>query len=39
MMTKDDYISSILNKLHKCNDLSFLDLIDSLLDESVQETA
>lgn len=38
-MTKEEYICSILNKLHLCNDLSFLDLIDSLLDERVQEAA
>ena len=38
-MTKEDYISSILKKLYLCDDISFLDLIDSLLDESVQEAA
>lgn len=38
-MTKEDYIFSIINKLHICNDISLLDLIDSLLDESIQEAA
>lgn len=36
---KEEYISTIIEKLHKCDDLSLLDLISQLLDKSVQETA
>lgn len=36
---KEEYICSIIEKLHKCDDLSLLDLIAQLLDKTVQETA
>ena len=36
---KEEYILQIIEKLHKCDDLSLLDLISQLLDKSVQEAA
>jgi hypothetical protein len=36
---KEEYLVQIIEKLHKCDDLSLMDLIYQLLDKSVQETA
>lgn len=36
---KEEYLTSIIRKLDKCNDLALLDLIDGLLDKCVQEAA
>ena len=36
---KEEYIARIIEQLHKCDDLSLLDLVYQLLDKSIQETA
>lgn len=34
---KDNYISQIMDRLKRCNDLALLDLILNLLDESIEQ--
>lgn len=36
---KDNYISQITDRLKRCNDLALLDLILSLLNESIEQTS
>lgn len=36
---KDDYISQIIDRLKRCNDLALLDLVLNLLDESIEQTS
>ena len=36
---KEEYVNIIIEQLHKCEDLSLLDLISQLLDKSIQEPA
>lgn len=35
---KDQYILSIITKIRACTDVALLDLIDKILDESVQQS-
>ena len=36
---REEYIALIISKLHKCDDVSLLDLVVQLLDKSIQEAA